>query len=64
MVRPSALAVFMLDQQLELGWLLDREVARLGAPEDLVVSILLDPVVGAVVREAEVLVQHFLGEER
>ena len=27
-------------------------------------SILLDPAVGAVVGEADVLVQHFLGEER
>ena len=34
-VRPSALAVFRLIDQLEFGRLLDRQIGRLGALEDL-----------------------------
>ena len=35
-VRPSALAVFMIDHQLKFGRLLYRQIGRLGAFEDLI----------------------------
>ena len=33
---PSALAALQVDEQLDLGWLLDREICRLGAFENTI----------------------------
>ena len=42
-VRPSIFAVFGFDDQLELRRLLDREIGRFGAPQDLVDVVSREP---------------------